>query len=165
MLFADQRAHLGFAFERRTELDLFCLLGHGVDEILVNRLLYQDAAAGRANFALIDEYAEESAVDGGFEIGVGEKDIGRFAAEFERHALHGIRSLFDDDLSYGGATGEGNFIDVRMLDERSAAGFAETGDDVDDPRRQAAVGEMFREFESGQRSLFGGLEHAGAAGG
>ena len=48
-------------------------------------------------------------------------------------------------------------------DQRRAAGLAETGDDVDHAGRQAAIGEMFREFQSRQRSLLGGLQHAGAA--
>ena len=60
-------------------------------------LLHQDAAAGGADFALIDEDAEERAVDGGFEIGIGEENVGRLAAEFERDALHRVGGLLDDD--------------------------------------------------------------------
>src|ERR1039458_2654370 len=37
-------------------------------------------------------------------------------------------------------------------------------DDVDYARRQSAVGEMFGEFKRRKRSLFRGLQHAGAAG-
>ena len=66
------------------------LLGHGIDKFRVDRLLHQNAAAGRTDFALIDEDAEERAVDGGFEIGVGEENVGRLAAEFERDALHRV---------------------------------------------------------------------------
>ena len=148
LFFADQRAHLGFAIERRTELDLLCFLGHGFDELFVDRFLHQDAAAGGADFALIDEDAEERAVDGGFEIGVGEENVGRLAAEFEGDALHSIGGLFHDDLADGGAAGEGDLVYVGMLNERSAAGFSEAGDDVDDAWRQAAVGEIFCEFRA-----------------
>ena len=165
LFFADQRTHLGFAIEWRAEFDFLGFLGHGFDELFVDRLLDEDAAAGGADFALIDEDAEERAVDGGFEIGVGEKDVGRLAAEFEGDALHSVGGLFHDDFADGGAAGEGDLVDVGMLNERSAAGFAEAGDDVDYARRQAAVGEIFGEFESGERSLLGGLEDAGAAGG
>src|SRR5439155_20376179 len=87
LFLADQRTHLGLAFQRRTELDLLGFFGHGLDEVLVDRLLYEDAAAGGADFALIDEDAEECAVDGGFKVSVGEEDVGRLAAEFERDAL------------------------------------------------------------------------------
>jgi hypothetical protein len=52
-----------------------------------------------------------------------------------------------------------------MLNERSAAGFAESGDDIDHAWRQAAIGKMFRKFESCERRLLGRFEHAGAAGG
>ena len=165
LLFADQRAHLGFALERRAELDLLRLLGHRLDELLVDRLLHQDAAAGRADFALIDEDAEERAVDGGFEIGVGKENVRRLAAEFERDALHRVGGLLDDDLAHGGAAGECDLVDVGMLHERGAAGLAETGNNVDHARRQAAVGEMFRKFERGERRLLRGLKHAGASGG
>jgi hypothetical protein len=134
-------------------------------KFLVDRLLHQDAASGGADFALIDEDAEERAVDGGFEIRVGKEDVGRFAAEFEGDALYRVSGLLDDDLADGGAAGEGDLVDVGMLDEWSAAGFSEAGDDVDHARRQTAVGEIVCEFESSKRSLLGGLEDAGAAGG
>ena len=113
------------------------LLDHGVDELLVDRLLHQDAAAGRTDFALIDEDAEERAVDGGFEIGVGKENIGRLAAQLERHPLDRVGSLLDDDLADRRAAGEGDLVDVGMLHQRRAAGLAEAGDDVDDARRQA----------------------------
>src|SRR5207253_1909781 len=118
---------------------------------------------GGADFSLIDEDAEECAVDGGFEVGVGEKDVRRLAAEFQSDPLHGVSGLLDDDLAYGGAAGEGDLIDIRMLHERSAAGFAEAGNDVDHARWQAAVGEMLGEFESSERRLLGGLEDTGAS--
>src|SRR5271156_3761870 len=49
-------------------------------------------------------------------------------------------------------------VHVRMLDQRSAAGLSETGDDVDYARGQAAVSQILREFESSERSLLGRLE-------
>ena len=64
--------------------------GHRFDELFVDRFFDEDAAAGGADFALIDEDAEERAVDGGFQIGFGEENVGRFAAEFERDALERV---------------------------------------------------------------------------
>ena len=163
LLLADQRSHLGVAFEWRPDLDCFRFLGHGLDEFFVDGFLDQNAAARGTDFTLIDEYAKERAINGVFEVGVGEEYVGRLATEFESDALHGVSGLLDDDLADGGAAGKGNLVDVGMLDERSAAGLAKAGDDVDDPRRQAAVGEVFGEFKRGERSLLGGLQDAGAA--
>src|SRR5581483_3830451 len=58
LLLADRRSHFRIAIEWGTEFDVFCLLGHGVHKFLVDRLLHQDAAAGRADFSLVDEDAE-----------------------------------------------------------------------------------------------------------
>ena len=165
LLFADQRAHLGVALERRAELDGLGFGRHGFDKLAVDGALDQDAAAGRADFALVDEDAEERAVDGGFEVGVGEEDVGRLAAELERDALHGVGGHLDDLLAHGGAAGEGDLVDVGMLYQRRTGGFAEAGDDVDDAVGQAAVLEVLRQFESGEGRLLGGLQDAGAAGG
>src|SRR5580704_645275 len=43
LFFADERAHFGFAVERRAEADCFCLGGHGFDKFCVERLLDEDA--------------------------------------------------------------------------------------------------------------------------
>src|ERR1700722_2937182 len=163
LFFADQRPHLRFAFQRRPKLDFFRLLGHRFNEIPVDGFFNKDAAAGRANFTLIDEYAEERTINRGFEIGIGKKDIRRFATKFESDALYGVRSLFHDDFAHGGTAGKSNFIDVGMLNQWRAAGFSEAGNDVHNPRRQSAIGEVFGEFERGQRRLLGRFQNAGAS--
>ncbi len=146
MLFADQRAHLGFAVERRAEPDTFRLLHHRVDELVVDGLLDQDAAARRADFALVDEDAEECAVDGGFEIGIGEKDVRRLAAQLKRDALDRIGRAFHDQLAHRGAAGEGDLIDAGMRHQRRAGGFAEAGDHVDHVRAEIRFRRTSRRF-------------------
>src|SRR6266481_2317878 len=69
LLLADQRAHLGFAFEGGAELDTLGFFGHGIHELGIDFLFDEDAAAGRADFSLIDEDAEERTVHGGCPIG------------------------------------------------------------------------------------------------
>ena len=105
----------------------------------------------------------ERAIDGGFEIGIGEKDVGRLAAEFERDALHRVGRLLHDDLAHGGAAREGDLVHVGMLHQRRAGGLAKAGDDVDDAGRKTDFGKPVCEFERGERSLLGGLQHAGAS--
>src|SRR5215472_2939600 len=154
LFFADQRAHLGVAFERSAEFDALGLFGHGFDKLGVDLLLDKDAAACRANFALIDKDAKERAVHGGFPVCIGEENVGGFAAEFERDALEGVGGALDDD-----------FADVWMRDDGGAGGFAKTIDDVDHAGWQACFFKPVGKFERGERSLFGRLEHAGATGG
>ena len=71
------------------------------------------ATSSRTNFALIDEHAEERAVDGSFEIGVGKENVRRLAAKFESDALHVSGGLLDDDLADRGTSGKCNLVDVR----------------------------------------------------
>ena len=84
-------------------------------------LLHQNAASRRANFALIDEDAEQRAVDCGFKVRIGEKDVRGLAAEFEGDALHGFGCLADNDLANFSAAGECDLVYVGMLDQRRAA--------------------------------------------
>ena len=58
--------------------------------LLVDRPSDQDAAARRADLALVDEDAEERAVHRGLEVGVGEEDVGRLAAELQADLLQGV---------------------------------------------------------------------------
>src|SRR3954451_25014182 len=115
-MFADQRSHLRGTFEWWTQLDAPGLLCHGINELFVNRLLNQDTAAGGANFTLIYKYAEESAIDGGFKIRVGKKDVGRFSAKLERDSLNCISRLLHDDLAYPGTARKCDLIYIRMFD-------------------------------------------------
>ena len=99
LLFADQRPHLGIAIERGPSLIFFAFSAIASTKFLVDRFLHQDAAAGGADFALVDEDAEQRSIDGRFEVRIGKKDVRRLAAEFERHAFYGIGGLFDDDFA------------------------------------------------------------------
>src|SRR6266404_2023678 len=162
LLLADQRAHFGFAFEWGAELDALGFFRHGFKELRVDFLFDEDAAAGRANFALIDEDAEERTVHGGFPIGAIEEDVGRLAAEFERDALESVGGALDDDLSDRSAAGEGDFVHAGMSDERSTRRFAKAIDNIGDTGRQTQFFEPAGDFHHGERRLLGGLEHASA---
>ncbi len=114
---------------------------------------------------MIDEDAEERAIHSGFPIGIGEEDVGGFAAEFKRDALEGVRGALDDDFADGGAAGEGDFVHAGMGDEGGASGFAKAVDDIDNAGWKAGFLEPIGHFERGERGLLGGFEDAGAAGG
>src|SRR6266436_4459317 len=138
LLLADQRAHLGFAFAGGAELDALGFFGHGIHELGIDFLFDEDAAAGRADFSLIDEDTEE------------------------RAALERVGGALDDDLSDRSAAGEGDFVHAGMSDERSTRRFAKAIDNVDDTGRQTQFFEPAGDFHHGERRLLGGLEHASA---
>src|SRR5580658_5141380 len=140
LFFTDERTHLCFALAGRTEFDALRFLGHGFDEFGIDFLFDKDPAACGADFALVDEHAEECAVDGGFPIGIGEENVGRFAAEFECDAFESVRSTFDNDFADSGAASESNLIHAGMRYERGARGFAEAIDDVHNSGRQTYLG-------------------------
>ena len=52
------------------------------DELVVDLLLDEQPAAGAAALALVEEQAEDGALDGGVEVGVGEDDVRALAAQF-----------------------------------------------------------------------------------
>ena len=60
--------------------------------------------------------------------------------------------------------GEGDLVDVEVVDERGAR-VAEAGQDVDDAGGDAGLEQQLAEVERGERGLLGGLEHDGVAGG
>ena len=65
------------------------------------------------------------------EVGVGEDDVGRLAAELERHPLDRRRGPGRDPAADLGRAGEGDLGDVGVLDEPLPADAAGPGDDVE----------------------------------
>ena len=86
---ADQGSGLGLLVERTAEADVDRPLDEGVHEPVVERLLDQQARAGGADLAGVQEDRGERVVEGHVDVGVGEDDVGVLAAELEGHPLHG----------------------------------------------------------------------------
>ena len=141
---------------------LLDFLDHLLDELVVDLLLDEEAAAGAAALALVEEEGEVRAFDGRVEIGVGEDDVGALAAELERDALE-VRAGggLHDQLADLGAAGEGDLVDVVVLGDGRAGGLAVAGDDVDARRREARFHRELADARGAeQRRLLGGLQHA-----
>ena len=164
MLAADQRPHFGAAIERRPERNRLGLLDHRVHEFLIDRPLHQNPTARRADFALVEKDAEQRALDRDLEIRIGEKDIRRFAAEFQRDFLQRAGRAAHDHFADFDAAGERDFVDVGVCDETRAGCFTRSGDDVDDAGRQAGFFETRRQCQRSQRRLLGRFQNDGAAG-
>ena len=86
--------------ERIADLLRLGLFQHLLDELIVDLLLDEQPAAGAAALALVEEQAEVRSLDGGVEIGVGEDDVGTFAAQFQADALEvALGGGVHDDLA------------------------------------------------------------------
>src|ERR1700690_4209977 len=162
LVFTNEGAHFCFAIQRRAQSDGIRFGGHRFDKLAVNRLLDEDAAASGANFSLIDENAEERAINRGFEIGIRKKYVRRFATELQSDTLHSIGSHFYNGFADRSTASERNFVYIGMPDERGTNGFAKPSDNVYHARRHTSLGKKVRELKRGERRLLGGLEDARA---
>ena len=99
LLPADQRAHLAALVQAGPDLDGQGAAHQLADEAVVDRTLHEQARAGGAHLAAAGEDADEGAVDGGLEVGVGEDDVGALAAQLEADLLHVLGALAHDVLA------------------------------------------------------------------
>ena len=137
VLGVHERADLGLRVVRVADDDARGLRGVALDELVVDRALDEDAAAGRAALAVEREDAEDRRVDRGLEVGVGEHDGGRLAAELHRQALEERRGVAEDQLAGAALAGERDERHVGMLHQRVAGILAESVDEVEDALRAA----------------------------
>ncbi len=134
------------------------------DEALLDALLHEQAGTGAADLALIEPDGIDQAFDGAVDVGILEDDVGALAAQFERKALAGASGGFADDLADFGGAGEGDLVDIGVVDD-GGAGLALAGDDIDHALGQADALANFGEQQGRQRGEFGRLEHDRIAGG
>ena len=114
LLLRDLRALLGGRVERVADLALLGLLGQALDELLVDLLLDEQPAAGRAALAAVEVDGVEGAGDGLLHVGVGEDDVRALAAQLERGPLERVGGGLLDDLGRIDVAGEGDLVDVGM---------------------------------------------------
>ena len=83
----DQRAHFGRGLCRVIDLQLPCRLQEAFDKGIERRPLDEHPAAGAAVLAGIGEHAQGGTRRRFVEVGVGEDDVGRLAAQLQRDPL------------------------------------------------------------------------------
>ena len=151
--------------ERRAELHLGDLRADALHHVVEDRLVDQDARAGDTGLAgIAGEHRRRGDPErGGFEIGVGEHDVGRLAPELEVQRLERRGGALRDDARGGGGTGEADAPDTRIAHQRVAGLLAETGHDVHDARGKAGFVEQLAESQQRARRLLRGLQHDGVA--
>lgn len=135
-----------------------------VQQLVLDRLLDQEARARAADLALVEEDAGDDAFDGLVDRGVVEDDVGALAAQFEGDLLVGAGDLAGDGLADRGRAGERDLVHVLVLDEGGAR-VPVPGKDVHDTLGQARLAADVREEQRGERGRLGGLEDHRVAGG
>ena len=112
---------------------------------------------------MVKEDGVGRAGNGGLQIAVAENDVGRFAAQLQRHFLEvpggGLKNQFADFRG----TGESHFVDVRMRRQGGARGFAIARDDVHHSVGNAGLQNQLAQPQASERGLFGRLDHHGAS--
>ena len=109
--------------------------------------------------------ADERAVDGRLEVGVGEHDVGALAAELQADLLHVLGGPAHDALADLDGAGEGHHVDVLVAGEVVADLTARAGHDLEHALGQPGLLEDPRELEVGERAHGGRLEDHHVAGG
>src|SRR5579862_1187602 len=85
----------------------------------------------------------------GFEIGIFEDDVGRFAAEFKRNFFQVSCGGMDNQLADFGRSCESDFVDVGMCGQRGACSLAVSGNDVDYAFGESSFHDELAETERG----------------
>ena len=125
----------------------------------------EDAGAVGADLTGAVEVRHHRDVGGAVEIGVGEDDQRRLAAQLHRHFLQGGTAGRRHHLAAGlDAAGEGDLLDTGMLGQHGAHA-AVALDDVEDAVGQARFGVDLGQFQRAERCDFAGLEDHRVAGG
>src|SRR5579864_4691342 len=165
LLGRHQRAEARLGVERIARDQAAGALHQALDQLGVDLLLDEQARAGGADLALAVEDAVVGALHRGVEIGVGEDDVRRLAAQLEGDTLDGGGGAAHDVAPDLGRAGEGDLGHLRVLDQGVADRRAAARDDVQDARRQAGLGRQLGELERRQRRVGGRLVHHRVAAG
>jgi len=110
-----------------------CRTRDAADELVIDLVLDEQPRAGAARSPGIGEHRHRRTRHRRIEVGVGEHDVGRFAAEFERDALEVAGGRLDDRLPGHMRAGEGDLVDAGMRGQCRARGLAVTGTTLTTP--------------------------------
>ena len=151
MVGRDQGAGLGRFVRPAAQPDAVRAPRQLIDEAVVDAVLDDQPAAGRADLAAVQERRGQRVVDRGLEVGVGEHDVRALAAELERDPLHVDGGRSHDRLAAREAPGERHEVDVGALGERLPDAVARPEHEVHDALRDAGLLEEPDEVDRRQR--------------
>ena len=137
------------------------------DELVVDRVLDEQPRAGHAGLAGGREDARHDAVGRGLEVGVGEHDVRRLAAQLQATRARGATAAPRITARAGRRSPpvKATLSTPGMRDQRRARVLAEAGDDVEHAGREAGLLDQLGELERRGRRLLGRLDDHAAAGG
>ena len=158
----DQRADVEVGVGR-TDPQRPVALGHALDHLAIALSFDQDAGGRRAGLPGVLHARVDQERHGAVEVGVGEDELGRFPAEFQRHGrdMPGGRRL--DQRSDGDRSGERQMADAGMGGERCARLLAEARHDIEGAVRKARLAGEIGERERSEAGLLRRLQDAGVA--
>ena len=139
VLRGDERAHLGSFVEGVSDLKpstAGCIRERKSSKTL---LLDEDARAGAAVLPGVAEDGGGGFAGGLLQVGVGEDNVRRLAAQLQRYPLYGAGGALGDPLTHLGRAREGYLRDVGMLDEALPDLAPRPYDDVHDALGDAGV--------------------------
>lgn len=156
----------GIGGEGVAELVLGGTLLEAGDELVVDALLDQQAGAGTAALAMVEEDTEVGPGDGVVDIGVIEDNVGRLTTQLEGDLLQvGLGGSLQDGAANQGRTSESNLVNIHVAGDSGTSNTAKAGDDVNDTGREASLNNQLGGVETRQRSLLSGLNDNGVTGG
>ncbi|MCY1200129.1 hypothetical protein D9M72_115550 [compost metagenome] len=163
------RADHGAGVERMALADRGHALECALHEAVVDRFLDQRARRAGADLALVQRehgkafqrLVEEGVVGGQHVL---EEDVGRLAAQLQRHRDQVLRRVLHDQPAGGGLAGERHLADARARCQRLAGFQPEAVDHIDHARRQQVADDLHQHQDRCGR-LLGRLEHHAVAGG
>ena len=132
-------------------------------ELLRDALLQQDAAGSRAALSGGAEGAPERAVQGQFQVGVVEHNLGVLAAHLQRDRLERSRGVLGHQRTHRAGPRKADGAHIRVLHQRLPHRRAGSGDDIDHPRRQAGIHQRLHQVIGRERRVGGRLDDAGIA--
>ena len=162
--FVHQRAEVA-VLEACAEGEALHPLGESGAKGVVDRPLDQKAVGAKAFLAGGGELRLDRLVHRLALVGIGEKEEGGMAAEFQHQPFHGVGGLAVEQLADFGRTGEGDGADTAILEPRPHHDRRLAGDHVEDTPGQAGAFRQLRQRQRGERGLGRRVGDDGAAGG
>ncbi len=166
LLRADERTAIEIEFAR-TNLQRAERLAQALKQRFIRRSLDQHATARRARLPSVLHDCRDEYGQGGVEVGIGENDLRRLAAEFERDGNVVVGGHLDHCRARWRRSRERDVIDPRMPRERRADTAAEDLQGVIPRHDMPGYAMRFADGEDGEAGLIGqrfAVEFVGDAG-
>src|SRR5690606_37058848 len=125
------------------------------DDAVEDLAVHIEPRARGADLARVEEDRAGRTADDRVDIGIGQNDHGRLAAELERDALERVGGRLIDELADLRGARERDLVDARMRDERGTHVLAITRKNVDDTGRETGFDDELAEAQRRERRQIG----------